>query len=132
MFLSLNGPDNAGKITQLRLLGARFPSVQLLGSAHEHDAASWERVVSEDYAAWWFEQSTTAELTGLLLTSSKKRAAALEAGRVGLLDRGMPMLIAVSAATASVKEDSSTADGVGEAGTILATADDRESCGAPW
>ncbi|MCX4776769.1 hypothetical protein [Streptomyces sp. NBC_01264] len=131
MFLSLNRPDNDGKATQLRLLGARFPSVQLPGSAHEHDAASWERVASEDYAAWWFKQSTTAELTGLLLTSSKKQAAALEPGRVGLLDRGVPILIAVSAATATVKEDASTADGVGEAGTILASADDRGTCGAP-
>ncbi|MCM1973607.1 hypothetical protein [Streptomyces sp. G1] len=127
MFLSLNGPDNAGTTTQLRLFGARSPSIQLLGSAHEHDAASWERVAGEAYAGWWFEQSTTAELTGLLLTSSRKQAAALEPGRVGLHDRGMPMLIAVSAATASVKEDSSTADGVGEAGTILATANDRGS-----
>ncbi|MGW5400171.1 hypothetical protein [Streptomyces sp. NPDC003952] len=131
MFLGLNGPDNADKTTQLRLLGARFPSVQLPGSAHEHDAASWERVASEDYAAWWFKQSTTAELTGLLLTSSKKQAAALEPGRVRLLDRGMPILIAVSTANASIKEDSSTADCVGEAGTILASADDRGSCGAP-
>lgn len=127
MFLSLNGPDNVGKTTQLRLFGARSPSIQLLGSAHEHDAASWERVASEDYAAWWFEHSTTAELTALLLPSAKKQAAALEPGCVGLLDRGMPMLIAVSAATASVKKDSSTADGVGEAGTILATANDRGS-----
>ncbi|MFJ7590275.1 hypothetical protein ACIQZO_23390 [Streptomyces sp. NPDC097617] len=131
MFLSLNGPDTDGKTTQLRLLDARFPSVQLPGSAHEYDAASWERVASEDYAAWWFKQSTTAELTGLLLTSSKKQAVALEPGRVGLLDRGMPILIALSAATASVKEDSSSANGVGEAGTIFASADDRGSRGAP-
>ncbi|MCX5408682.1 hypothetical protein OHA37_33120 [Streptomyces sp. NBC_00335] len=101
------------------------PLLEILADAHDEDDDE------AGCAVWWFEQSTAAELTGLLLTSSKKQAAALEPGRVGLLDRGMPMLIAVSAATASVKEDSSTADGVGEAGTILATADDRGSCGAP-
>ncbi|WKD37076.1 hypothetical protein KO717_04825 [Streptomyces xanthophaeus] len=110
MFISLNGPDNVGKTTHLRLLASRFPHVQSLGSVHDHHAAAWKRVADEDYATWWFERSTTAELTRMLLDSYDKRSGALERGRVGLLDRGLPMLIAVSAATASVKEDSSPAE----------------------
>ncbi|WP_327373034.1 hypothetical protein OG393_03325 [Streptomyces sp. NBC_01216] len=121
MFISLNGPDNVGKTTHLRRLATRFSNIQLLGSVHEHNAAAWERVAGEDYAAWWFERSTTAELTGLLLDSYDKRSAALEPGRFGLLDRGMPMLIAVSAATASVKEASSPAEALGAVERIAAS-----------
>jgi hypothetical protein len=110
MFISLNGPDNVGKTTHLRLLASRFPNVQPLGSVHEHHAAAWKQVAGEGYATWWFQESTTAELTGLLLDSYERRSGALERGRVGLLDRGLPMLIAVSAATASVKEGSSPAE----------------------
>jgi thymidylate kinase len=35
-FLSLNGPDNAGKTTQFRLLSEARPRLQTLGSAQEH------------------------------------------------------------------------------------------------
>jgi hypothetical protein len=44
------------------------------------------------------------ELTTLLVTSHAKRAAAREPGRLGLLDRGMPMLLAAAAATCVVKD----------------------------
>jgi len=103
-FVSLNGPDNVGKTTQLRRLAESWSGFQPLGAVHEHDPEPWARVAAEDYATWWFEKSTTLELTEMLLAGHAKRAAAREAGHTGLLDRGLPMLLAVAAATCAVKD----------------------------
>lgn len=103
-FISFNGPDNVGKTTQLQTLAGRWDGFQMLGAVHEHDPGTWERASADDYATWWFETSTTVELTGMLVSGHAKRATAREPQRTGLLDRGLPMLIAVSAATSVVKE----------------------------
>jgi hypothetical protein len=103
-FISLNGPDNVGKTTQLRRLARRWEGFQALGAVHEHDPEPWKRAAADDYASWWFEKATTVELTSMLVNGHAKRAAAREPGRTGLLDRGLPMLMAVSAATSVVKE----------------------------
>lgn len=103
-FVSLNGPDNVGKTTHLVRLAGRWDGFQPLGAVHEHDPEPWARVAAHDYARWWFETSTTVELTEMLLAGHAKRAAAREAGRTGLLDRGLPMLLAVATATCVVKD----------------------------
>ncbi|MFE1229856.1 hypothetical protein [Streptomyces sp. NPDC058745] len=103
-FVSLNGPDNVGKTTHLVRLAGRWEGFQPLGAVHEHDPEPWARVAGSDYARWWFETSTTVELTEMLLAGHAKRAAAREAGRTGLLDRGLPMLLAVATATCVVKD----------------------------
>ncbi|MEU2511096.1 hypothetical protein [Streptomyces syringium] len=103
-FVSLNGPDNVGKTTHLMRLTERWNGLQPLGAVHEHDPEPWARVAAGDYARWWFETSTTVELTELLLAGHTKRAAARESGRMGLLDRGLPMLLAVATATCVVKD----------------------------
>ncbi|MFF7848520.1 hypothetical protein ACFZDF_13170 [Streptomyces sp. NPDC007910] len=103
-FVSLNGPDNVGKTTQLVRLAERWDGFQPLGAVHEHDPEPWARVAAGDYARWWFETSTTVELTEMLLAGHAKRAAAREAGRTGLLDRGVSMLLAVATATCVVKD----------------------------
>ncbi|MFD7529365.1 hypothetical protein ACFV8E_17480 [Streptomyces sp. NPDC059849] len=103
-FVSLNGPDNVGKTTHLVRLAERWDGFQPLGAVHEHDPEPWARVAAGDYARWWFETSTTVELTEMLLAGHAKRAAAREAGRTGLLDRGLPMLLAVATATCVVKD----------------------------
>ncbi|MFF4671955.1 hypothetical protein ACFY1C_19170 [Streptomyces sp. NPDC001279] len=103
-FVSLNGPDNVGKTTHLVRLTGRWDGFQPLGSVHEHDPEPWARVAAADYARWWFETSTTVELTEMLLVGHAKRAAAREAGCTGLLDRGLPMLLAVATATCVVKD----------------------------
>lgn len=103
-FVSLNGPDNVGKTTHLMRLAEHWDDFQPLGAVHEHDPEPWARVAADDYARWWFETSTTVELTELLLAGHAKRAAAREAGRTGLLDRGLPMLLAVATATCVVKD----------------------------
>lgn len=109
-FLSLNGPDNVGKTTQLRLLAACMPTFQMLGSVHEHDPEPWAAVARDDYSRWWFRTSSTAELTRMLLSSHAKRVRARAAGHTGLLDRGRPMLEAVAAATYAVKQGENRAD----------------------
>lgn len=103
-FISLNGPDNVGKTTQLQRLAGRWEGFQMLGAVHEHDPAPWERAAADDYATWWFEKSTTVELTSMLADGHAKRATARKPQRTGLLDRGLPMLAAVAAATGVVKE----------------------------
>ncbi|MFI1715934.1 hypothetical protein [Streptomyces litmocidini] len=103
-FVSLNGPDNVGKTTQLVRLAERWDGFQPLGAVHEHDPEPWARVAAGDYARWWFETSTTVELTEMLLAGHAKRAATREAERTGLLDRGLPMLLAVATATCVVKD----------------------------
>jgi hypothetical protein len=103
-FISLNGPDNVGKTTQLRRLAGRWEGFQALGAVHEHDPGPWERAAVGGYASWWFERSTTVELATMLVSGHAKRAAARELNRIGLLDRGLPMLLAVAAATSVVKE----------------------------
>ncbi|MFF8467457.1 hypothetical protein [Streptomyces griseus] len=103
-FVSLNGPDNVGKTTHLVRLAERWDGFQPLGAVHEHDPEPWARVAAGDYARWWFETSTTVELTEMLLACHAKRAVAREAGRTGLLDRGLPMLLAVATATCVVKD----------------------------
>lgn len=108
-FLSLNGPDNAGKTTQIRLLSEARPALQYLGSAHEHAPHLW-RVPPEDSADWWFETSTTAELTYSLLESHRLRAEAREQGIVAVIDRGHSMLVATAIATCIVKDKMSIGD----------------------
>jgi hypothetical protein len=103
-YISLNGPDNVGKTTQLHRLAKTSARYQPLGSVHEHDPETWQRVASEGYARWWFETSTTAELTRMLISGHAKRATARAADRTGLLDRGRPMLLAVAAATCALKD----------------------------
>lgn len=103
-FVSINGPDNVGKTTQLQRLAARWDGFQVLGAVHEHDPEPWERAAADDYASWWFERSTSVELTTMLVSSHLKRAAARDAPSTGLLDRGLPMLTAVAAATSIVKD----------------------------
>lgn len=102
-FVSLNGPDNSGKSTQVRLLSEARPSLQVLGSVHQHAPYFW-RALPADSSTWWFETSSTSELSHLLLESHELRARARVADRVGLLDRGHPMLIATAIATCVVKD----------------------------
>jgi hypothetical protein len=102
-FVSLNGPDNSGKSTQVRLLSEARPNIQVLGSVHQHAPHLW-RALPADSSTWWFETSSTSELSQLLLESHELRVRARAADRVGLLDRGYPMLIATAIATCVVKD----------------------------
>ncbi|MEU8927666.1 hypothetical protein AB0D10_43325 [Kitasatospora sp. NPDC048545] len=104
-FLSLNGPDNVGKTTHLARIADHRPGLQLLGSIHQHDPEPWNEAAQGAYATWWFEKVSTRELTGMMLASHVMRAAARRQGSVGLLDRGLPMLLAAAAATSAIKDN---------------------------
>ena len=103
-FVSLNGPDNSGKSTQVRMLADSWPGFHDLGPVHRHDPTTWARVSGPGYGTWWFTTSTTEELTRILFSSHEARARARPPGKVGLLDRGWYMLLATAVATCSVKE----------------------------
>ena len=102
-FVSLNGPDNAGKTTQIKLLAEARPSLHVLGSVHEYAPGLWGAVPA-DSSTWWFETSSTVELTRLLLESHRLRAKARRPGNITMLDRGHPMLVAAAVATSVVKD----------------------------
>lgn len=102
-FLSLNGPDNVGKTTQIEFLAEARPSLQFLGSVHEHAPHLW-RVLPYDLATWWFETSSTPELTRLLFESHRLRAEAREPGGIAVIDRGHAMLTATAVTTCVVKD----------------------------
>lgn len=103
-FVSLNGPDNSGKSTQVRMLADGWEWFCDLGPVHRYDPVPWARVSGEGYATWWFTTSTTEELTAMLFAGHAKRARALPPGKIGLLDRGWYMLLATAIATCVVKE----------------------------
>ncbi|WP_159944991.1 MULTISPECIES: hypothetical protein [unclassified Nocardiopsis] len=103
-FVSLNGPDNSGKSTQVRMLADGWEGFCDLGPVHRHDPVPWTRVSGEGYGTWWFTTSTTEELTGMLFAGHAARAQARPSDKVGLLDRGWYMLLATAIATCAVKE----------------------------
>lgn len=103
-FVSLNGPDNSGKSTQVRMLADSWHGFHDLGPVHRHDPTTWARVSGPGYGTWWFTTSTTEELTRMLFSSHAARARARPPGKVGLLDRGWYMLLATTVATCAVKE----------------------------
>ncbi|MFJ9554076.1 hypothetical protein ACIRPH_09680 [Nocardiopsis sp. NPDC101807] len=122
-FVSLNGPDNSGKSTQVRMLADSWEGFRDLGPVHRHDPVPWTRVSGEGYGTWWFTTSMTEELTGMLFASHAARAQACPSGKVGLLDRGWYMLLATAIATCAVKESLSAEN----AGTrVLALLDSDE------
>ncbi|MFY7067093.1 hypothetical protein ACOQFV_14640 [Nocardiopsis changdeensis] len=129
-FVSLNGPDNSGKSTQVRMLADGWEGFCDLGPVHRHDPVPWSRVSGQDYAAWWFATSTTEELTAMLFAGHAKRARALPPGRTGLLDRGWYMLLATAIATCAVKESVSV-EGAWHRVRALVGAEEPEPCELP-
>jgi cytidylate kinase len=101
--VSLSGPDNIGKTTQLRLLHRRLaPDGRLAGSLHEHDPR-WAAIVTGGMATWWFTTSTAEELADVLASSYLHRHTTTAGDGLSLFDRGVPMLEAGLAATFSVR-----------------------------
>ena len=118
--VSVNGLDNIGKTTQLAWLSRGLPGAHLAGTVDAWDPR-WAQVAAGDFAHWWFAGSSTAEHASLVLGSHAARRAG--SGRLALEDRGLPMLRAVCAATASVKE------GIAPAGALELV--DRIAVGTP-
>lgn len=104
--ISLNGSDNVGKTAQLAWLDRGVPGAHHVGTVSLWDDR-WSQVAGPGFSRWWFEDSTTEEHTGLMVTSHVARRAS--SGPLALEDRGLPMILATCAATASIKEGLSPA-----------------------
>ena len=100
--VSLNGNDNVGKTTQLSWLHRGMPTAHLAGTADSWEPR-WKEVAAGDFAHWWFVASTTEEHVTLMVAGHAARRAA--SGPLALEDRGLPMIRAACAATATVRKD---------------------------
>jgi hypothetical protein len=105
--VSLNGADNVGKTTALDWLAIAAPSSQLAGSIDRWHPG-WAAVAGENFATWWFTESSTAEHVELVMASHQARRAG--SGPMAWEDRGKPMLLATCAATCVVKDGLAPAD----------------------
>lgn len=115
--LSVNGPDNVGKTTQIRKLSEVVSGLQVLGAVHEYNRPAWDAVTGLGFADWWFAGSTTEELTRLLLASHARRVAAHDPALLSVLDRGYPMLLATAAATCAIKDKLTVVEALGAVAT---------------
>lgn len=99
--VSLNGADNVGKTTALDWLAIATPGSQLVGSIDRWHPG-WAAVAGENFATWWFAESSTAEHVDLVAASHQARRAG--SGPTAWEDRGEPMLLATCAATCVIKD----------------------------
>jgi hypothetical protein len=101
--IAFSGPDNVGKSTQLRWLQRVLLDATSLGTIDQYDER-WKQLANDDFSDWWFSKSSTREHTSLILQSHATRVR-LAPGGLSLVDRGLPMLLAVCAATIALKEE---------------------------
>lgn len=120
--VAVSGPDNVGKTTQLRILARRLGvAAMTAGPLVAHDRR-WPGIQERGMAAWWFGGAPIQEVVDVLTCSYLQRAARVSAARepVRLVDRGVPMLEAVVAATVAVREDLPDEAAAGRARELLA------------
>ena len=118
--ITISGPDNVGKSTQIRLLGRRI-GVADAGPLDTYDPR-WTHAHDLGLAEWWFRRAPLEEVVDVLVRSYLTRAAPGEATDVvRIIDRGMPMLEASVVATAAVREGLGHAAAAHRAGELLAS-----------
>src|SRR5699024_4560538 len=121
--VTLNGLDEVGKATQLRLLASAVKAVTNAGTVSSWDPR-WAAVSAAHFSEWWFHTSHEGELEDLL--SSSHRSRSQSSGPIRLEDRGRPMLVATAAATRSVRFGIDHATALDHAeGAIAKTEHDR-------
>lgn len=113
--VSLNGPDNVGKTTQLAWLAQGLRGSHHVGTIDRWHAR-WSEVGGPGFSSWWFERSSTEEHTRLVIASHQRRRQASKG--LALEDRGLPMLLATCAATSSVKDDLEPLDALDRVASI--------------
>jgi len=104
--VSISGPDNIGKTTQIRLLASALGRTCFAtGGVHIY-SPSWPNLSPEEQEKWWFVDSTTENLTQLIFEAygARQLAAKNSASSLVLLDRGLLMYEAVCTATAMIKD----------------------------
>ncbi|MDP5309065.1 nucleotidyltransferase domain-containing protein [Paracoccus spongiarum] len=100
--VSISGPDNVGKTTQIRWLCYRNSELSTLGGVQQHDP-DWPIPEYNDSKDWWFTCSTD-EHVAAITRAYRRRAVAANGAAFVVLDRGPRMFAAVCAATHVAKE----------------------------
>lgn len=104
--VSINGPDNVGKSTQIRLLKNNLAEeCYSAGGIHLYHS-TWPGLPAKEFSKWWFVDSPTEELTTLIFESYISRATTIDRSncRVAMLDRGLLTIEAVCVATSVIKD----------------------------
>jgi hypothetical protein len=120
--ITVSGPDNVGKTTQIRMLTLRSAAADA-GRLDAFDPR-WAAAHADGLAAWWFERAPVEEVADTLacsylarLHAARKQAAT---GELVLMDRGPAMLAASVTATVAVREDLSRPAAAARAAGLLA------------
>jgi hypothetical protein len=120
--VTVSGPDNVGKTTQIRMFTMRSDAVDA-GPLDAFDAR-WSAAHADGLAAWWFERASVAEVADTLACSYLARLEAARhrsaAGELVLVDRGPAMLEASVVATVAVREELPSAAAAERAAGLLA------------
>lgn len=117
--ITINGLDNSGKTAQVDLLGSEFGDKAFISPSLSSFNSRWQTLSEEGFSDWWFEKSSTQELTQLIYESSKKRYVNSRKYDLSIIDRGTVMLNNVCAATSSIKDNLSLSDAVVNMQNIL-------------
>lgn len=102
--ISINGPDNVGKTTQIGLLPRHY-SILRVGGIHECDEKLQKLVNSNALKEWWWG-STDEEFVTTIFGALGRRyfnSMACEKAEIIIFDRGVEMFEAVAVATIAVK-----------------------------
>ena len=104
--ISINGPDNVGKTTQIELLPQSF-DVYLAGSLHESDDELGDMVNNGTLKDWWWSCSDEDFVCRIFaaLGSRCRKSLDKEQAAVAIFDRGVVMFQAVATSVSAVKSD---------------------------
>lgn len=109
--IALDGADNAGKTTQLRLLRSAIGDEVCVGGGVHHYLPQWPKLSGDELAHWWFTESRSEELVGLLLKGYGRRLDALTGRHPWvILDRGLATVEASCVASVMLKDGRSARD----------------------
>lgn len=108
--IALDGADNAGKTTQLRLLRHSTGEELRIGGSVHHYQPRWPRLFGAELAHWWFTESRSEHLVTLLLDGYRRRLDALTGPGTVLLDRGLATVEASCVASVMIKDGRSARD----------------------
>lgn len=104
--ISLNGPDNVGKTTQLQLLPAHF-MISKVGSLHDNDEMIAELHRRDRLKEWWWDSTPAESVTTIFgaLARRRRNATAGENRDVVVFDRGISMFETVAVAVITMKDE---------------------------
>ncbi|MFK8907898.1 hypothetical protein [Streptomyces sp. YS-3] len=109
--IALDGADNSGKTTQLRLLRRATGDEVGVGGGVHHYLPRWPELTGAELAHWWFTESRSEELVGLLLEGYARRLDALTGRHPWvILDRGLATVEAGCVASVMLKDGRSARD----------------------